>query len=63
MDDGVNYASFALTRPTMPVSVLVECGYIIDANEAKYISNEDNQKIIAKAIVKGVEKYLTESFN
>lgn len=62
MDDGVNFASFALTRPTMPVSVLVECGYIIDANEAKYISNEDNQKIIAKAIVKGVENYLVENF-
>ena len=62
MDDGVNYASFALTRPTLPVSVLVECGYIIDSNEAKYISQDKNQKIIAKAIVQGVENYLTESF-
>ncbi len=61
-DDGVNYASFALTRPTLPVSVLVECGYIIDADEAGYISNEKKQKIIAKAIVKGVENYLVESF-
>ena len=62
MDDGVNYASFALTRPTLPVSVLVECGYIIDSYEANYISNEKNQKIIAKAIAKGVENYLTETF-
>ncbi|MBQ9150002.1 N-acetylmuramoyl-L-alanine amidase [bacterium] len=62
-DDKVNYASFALTRPTSQLSVLVECGYIIRKEEAEKISNKKFQKIIAKAITKGCEDYLRESFN
>ena len=61
-DDNVNFASFVMTRPTMPVSVLIECGYIIRKQEAEKISNPKFQKIIAKAITKGVEDYLKESF-
>lgn len=61
-DDKVNFASFVMTRPTMPVSVLVECGYIIRKEEAEKISDPKFQKIIAKAITKGVEDYLKESF-
>jgi len=61
-DDGVNFASFVLTRPTMPVSVLVECGYIIRKEEAEKISDPKFQKIIAKAITRGVEDYLRENF-
>lgn len=61
-DDKVNFASFVMTRPTMPVSVLIECGYIIRKQEAEKISNPKFQKIIAKAITKGVEDYLKESF-
>ena len=63
MDDKVNYASFALTRPTSQLSVLIECGYIIHAEEAQKISNKKFQKLIAKAITKGCEEYLKESFN
>lgn len=61
-DDKVNYASFALTRPTSQLSVLIECGYIIFKEEADKISNKKFQKIIAKAIAKGCEEYLKESF-
>ena len=61
-DDGTNYASFALNRPTMPISVLVECGYIIKEDEAKKLANKKFQKIVAKAITKGVEDYLVDSF-
>ena len=57
-DDGVNYASFALTRPTNPVSVLVECGYLIDKNEMQQLTNKKFQKEFAKAFTKGVEDYL-----
>ena len=49
-DDKVNYASFALTRPTSQISVLIECGYIIRKEEADKISNKKFQKVIAKAI-------------
>ena len=61
-DDGVNFASFVLTRPTMPVSVLVECGYIIRKEEADKISDPKFQKVIARAIARGVEDYVKESF-
>lgn len=62
-DDKVNFASFALTRPTEQISVLIECGYIIHEEEAKKISDKKFQKIIAKAIVRGCENYLTEAFS
>lgn len=57
-DDGVNYASFALTRPTSPVSVLLECGYLIDKNEAQKLSDKKFQKGYSKAFADGVENYL-----
>lgn len=57
-DDGVNYASFALTRPTNPVSVLVECGYLIDKNEMQKLTNKKFQKELAQALGEGVENYL-----
>lgn len=62
-DDNVNYASFVLTRPTMPISVLVECGYIIHPQEAQKLSQKKFQKEIAKAIRKGCEEYLLENFS
>lgn len=62
-DDKVNYASFALTRPTSQLSVLIECGYIIRKEEAEKLIDKKFQKIIAKAITKGCEDYLKESFN
>lgn len=62
-DDKVNYASFALTRPTSQISVLVECGYIIRKEEAELLANKKFQRKIAKAIAKGCEEYLRESFN
>lgn len=57
-DDGVNFASFALTRPTNPVSVLVECGYLIDKHEKEMLTNKKFQKKFANAFTKGVENYL-----
>ena len=57
-DDGVNHASFALTRPTSPVSILVECGYLIKKDEMEKLINKKFQKELAKALTKGVEDYL-----
>jgi len=62
-DDKVNYASFALTRPTSQISALIECGYIIRKEEAQLLANKKFQRKIAKAITKGCEEYLRESFN
>lgn len=61
-DDKVNYASFAITRASLPVSVLIECGYIIRKEEAEKISNKKFQKIIAKAITSGCAQYLKDNF-
>ena len=61
-DDGINYASFALTRPTSQISVLIECGYIIKKDEADKLANKKFQKIITKAITRGCEQYLKENF-
>jgi N-acetylmuramoyl-L-alanine amidase len=62
MDDKVNYRSFALTRPTEQLSVLIECGYLIYKPEADKLINKDFQKLIAKAIVKGCEDCLREDY-
>lgn len=57
-DDGVNFASFALTRPTSPVSVLLECGYLIDKNEASKMNDKKFQKGFSQAFADGVENYM-----
>jgi len=61
-NDGVNYASFALTRPTDFISVLVECGYIIKKDEAEKLADKKFQKRVAKGIVKGLKDYLRDEF-
>ena len=61
-DDKVNYASFALTRPTDPISVLIECGYIIKHDEAMKLADKKFQRKIAKAITKGCEDYMRNNF-
>lgn len=61
-DDKTNYASFAITRATMPVAVLIECGYIIKEDEAEKLSDKLFQKVIAIGITRGVENYLLENF-
>lgn len=60
-DDGVFKASFAVVRSTDPVSILVECGYIIHPYERKKLTDPAFQKIVAKAIANGVEEYLLKT--
>ena len=60
-DDGVNYASFVLTRPTMPVSILIETAYMPNPEEYSKLTNNRFQKRIAKSISDGLKQYLTES--
>jgi N-acetylmuramoyl-L-alanine amidase len=51
-----------MTRMTLPVSVLIECAYLICEKEAQLLSNKKFQKIIARAIAKGTVQYLKENF-
>lgn len=61
-DDGVNFASFALTRSANPICILVECGYIIHKEEAKKLSDPEFQKILSEYLTKGIKNYLHENF-
>ena len=61
-DDKVNHRSFALTRPTDQLSVLIECGYLIYKPEADKLVDKKFQKLIARAIVKGCEDCLKENY-
>ncbi|MEI8376957.1 MAG: N-acetylmuramoyl-L-alanine amidase [bacterium] len=62
-DDGVNKASFVLTRSTIPISVLVECAYMINPNEYEMLIDSNYQKEFAKAIKHGVEDFLIKQAN
>lgn len=57
-DDGVFNRSFAVTRTTNPVSILVECGYLIHPYERAKLTDKKFQKTVAKGIANGVEAYL-----
>lgn len=57
-DDGVFNASFALTRSTNPVSILVECGYLIHPYERRKLSEKSFQKVVAEGIADGIEEFL-----
>lgn len=57
-DDGVFNSSLVLTRATDPVSILVECGYLIHPYERVKLTDEDFQTTIAEGIANGLEKHL-----
>ena len=57
-DNGIHKTSFALNRNTNPVSVLVECAYMINPEEYMRIRNKAVQKQIAKSIKNSIKKYI-----
>lgn len=57
-NDGVFNASFALNRSTDPVSILVECGYLIHPYEREKLTDKKFQKEVAKGVANGIEEYL-----
>ncbi len=57
-DDGLNQKSFALTRSTNPISILVEVAYMINPEEYKKIRTDDFQTKAAQSIKKSLEEYL-----
>lgn len=56
-DRGVRQAGFLVLRHTNMPSILIELGYLTNANEEKYLSQTKSQKELAKAIHKAVMKY------
>jgi N-acetylmuramoyl-L-alanine amidase len=60
VDRGVQQAGFwVLYMTTMP-SVLVESGYITNADEEKYLCSKEGQDYIASAIYRATKEYLYE---
>lgn len=57
-NDGVFNASFAVNRSTDPVSILVECGYLIHPYEREKLTDKKFQKVVAKGVADGMEEYL-----
>ena len=60
-DDGTRYGNFVLTRPTMPVSVLVEVAYMPNLDEYELLTDENFQRKVAASVAKSLEKYMKES--
>ena len=59
---GVKQAGFLVLRQTSMPSVLIEIGFISNANEEKYINSDEGQKEIALSIFRSFRSY-KESFD
>ncbi len=57
-DNGIHKSSFALTRSTNPISVLVEVAYIIHPEEYLKLQQKSFQKDAAHSIKKSIEQYI-----
>ncbi len=60
-DDGVCRSSLVLTRPTMPLSVLIEIAYMIHPDEYTLLLDENFRQNSAKSIKNALEDYLLKS--
>ena len=60
-DDGVGMHSLVMTRPTMPLSVLIEVAYMIHPDEYKLLLDENFRQKAAESIRDGVKEYLLNS--
>lgn len=57
-NDGLFRRSFVLTRPTMPLSVLIEVAYMPNPQEYIMLTNPRFQKRAAKSICEGLKNYI-----
>ncbi len=60
-NDGFNRSSLVLTRPTMPLCVLLEVAYMLHPTEYMLMLDENFRKKTAASIRAGLEQYMTES--
>ena len=57
-DRGVQQANFAVLRGAFMPAVLVEIGFGTNRQEADYISDPDNERVIARSIAKSIMTYM-----
>lgn len=60
-DDGVCKMSLVLTRPTMPLSVLIEVAYMINPDEYALLIKDEFRQKTAESITKGLEIYIIQA--
>ncbi len=56
------FGSIAFVNETNPISALIECGFIDNANDSKFLSQDANIDKIAKGLAKGVMQYYNLPF-
>ncbi len=61
MDRGAKYNYFFVTQQQDFPSVLIECGFVTNYNEAMALANNTHQDGIADAIVRGTADYLSRT--
>lgn len=60
---GIFWDSLALTRPTKPISVLIEVGFMINPEEYMLLTNPGFQQKAANSIYLGVENFFKSQAN
>ena len=59
-DRGVRQAGFLVLNATSMPSILVELGYISNAEEAKYLASSSGQKKLSQCISRAFDKYYAD---
>ncbi|MBP0000422.1 MAG: N-acetylmuramoyl-L-alanine amidase [Cyanobacteria bacterium SID2] len=57
---GVFWANFALTRPSVAPSVLLELGFLINPDEFEWIVDSQAQQALALSLAEGIEAWVAE---
>lgn len=57
VDMGVKFFPYMVTRAEECPSVLVECGYLTNENDARFLMNSQGQTVLATAIAQGIVDY------
>lgn len=58
LDRGIKFYPFMVTRIEECPSVLVECGYMTNEKDARFLISDGGQQIIATAIAQGIVDYI-----
>lgn len=58
-DRGIKNSNFVVLRENIIPSVLIECGFISNPDEFNKLITNEYQESISKAIIRGVEEFLT----
>lgn len=58
VDMDIKFFPYMVTRVEECPSVLVECGYLTNANDARFLTDSNGQSVLATAIAQGIVDYL-----